>query len=186
MSKQPRLISSNRQKKKETYSAPSGWGDRLGYEHTSRPKNVWAATVVLLTIVMFPTYAPMLIPDNASANAVAVVGQTITRQQLYVMDGDTILYNREKIRIANIDAPEIGQAKCESELKRGLHAKAALKELLEGKEFQIVRGDPKTGRMTDEHGRTLALILVKGRDIGNSLIQRQLARQWTGRRMPWC
>ncbi|WP_181872504.1 thermonuclease family protein [Phyllobacterium bourgognense] len=67
-----------------------------------------------------------------------------------------------------------------------MDAKAALKELLEGKKFQIARGDPKTGRMTDRHGRTLAVISVNGRDIGNSLIQRQLARQWTGRRMPWC
>ncbi|WP_183662244.1 thermonuclease family protein [Phyllobacterium trifolii] len=92
----------------------------------------------------------------------------------------------EKIRIANIDAPEISQAKCDSELKRGLEAKAALKELIAGKEFNIARGDPKTGRMTDRYGRTLALISVNGRDVGNTLVQRQLARKWTGRRMPWC
>jgi endonuclease YncB( thermonuclease family) len=186
MSKQPRLISSNNPKKKGTYSAPSHWRDGLNYERKSEPRNVWAATAVLLAIVTFPTYAPMLIPDNASANAVAFVGQTFRRQQLYVVDGDTIHYNREKIRIANIDAPEISQAKCDSELKRGLEAKAALKELLDGKEFNIFRGDPKTGRMTDKYGRTLALISVNGRDVGNILVQRQLARQWTGRRMPWC
>jgi endonuclease YncB( thermonuclease family) len=186
MSKQPRLIISNAKRKKGMHSAPSHWRDGVNYERKPEPRNVWAATAVLLAIVTFPTYAPMLIPDSASAKAVAFVGPKMSRQQLYVVDGDTIHYNREKIRIANIDAPEISQAKCDSELKRGLDAKAALKELLDGKEFNITRGDPKTGRMTDKYGRTLALISVNGRDVGNLLVQRQLARQWTGRRMPWC
>ena len=79
-------------------------------------------------------------------------------QQLYVIDGDTIWLNREKIRIANIDTPEISDAKCESELARGLEAKAALKRLLDGNEIQITRGDPKTRRMIDQYGRTLALV----------------------------
>lgn len=155
MSKQPRLIVDNERKKKGTYSAPSHWRDGLQYHAIPKKTNIWAATVVLITILAFPFTAPLVIPENASAKAVAFVGQTIRRQQLYVIDGDTIHYNSQKIRIANIDAPEIGQAKCDSELKRGLEAKAALKELLDGREFNIVRGDPKSGRMTDKYGRTL-------------------------------
>lgn len=108
------------------------------------------------------------------------------RAQLYVIDGDTIHYNREKIRIANIDTPEITHAKCDAELKKGLDAKAALKGLIDGEFFRIDRGDPKTGRLTDRYGRTLALISVNGRDVGEILIERKLARRWTGRRHPWC
>ncbi len=107
-------------------------------------------------------------------------------QQLYVIDGDTIWLNREKIRIANIDTPEISNAKCESELTRGLEAKAALKRLLDGQEIQITRGDPKTRRMIDQYGRTLALVAVNGKDVGETLIGRNLARRWTGKRLPWC
>lgn len=107
-------------------------------------------------------------------------------QQLYVIDGDTIWLNREKIRLANIDTPEISNARCESELARGLEAKAALKRLLDGKEIRIARGDPKTRRMIDQYGRTLALVSVNGKDVGETLVERNLARRWTGRRQPWC
>lgn len=106
--------------------------------------------------------------------------------QLYVIDGDTIWLNREKIRIANIDTPEIGEAKCDSELARGLEAKAALKALLNGREIIITRGDPKNGRMIDKYGRTLALVSVDGKDVGETLVRLHHARPWTGKRRPWC
>ncbi|UXN66076.1 thermonuclease family protein (plasmid) [Phyllobacterium sp. A18/5-2] len=103
-----------------------------------------------------------------------------------MIDGDTIWLNREKIRLANIDTPEISGAKCESELARGLEANTALNRLLDGKELRITRGYPKTRRMIDRYGRTLALVSVNGKDVGETLIERNLARRWTGRRQPWC
>ncbi|WP_157929491.1 thermonuclease family protein [Phyllobacterium zundukense] len=139
----------------------------------------WALPV--LGVAMCFLYLAVFPEPMESAHASLANGQ-----QLYVIDGDTIWLNREKIRLANIDTPEIGGAKCESELARGLEAKPALKRLLDGKEIQITRGDPKTRRMIDQYGRTLALVAVNGKDVGETLIERNLARRWTGRRQPWC
>lgn len=118
MSKQPKLIVGNERKKKGTYSPPSHWRDGPKYQAKPKKPHIWAATFVLTAVLAIPFVTPMIIP------AVAFIGQTVKRQQLYVVDGDTIHYNGEKIRIANIDAPEIGKAKCDSKLKRGLEAKA--------------------------------------------------------------
>lgn len=103
-----------------------------------------------------------------------------------VIDGDTVHVDGEKIRIANIDTAEIRGHKCDAELKLALDAKARAIELLGDGDFEIVRGDPDTGRMTDRWGRTLAVILVDGRDFGAILIEEGLARPWEGRRKPWC
>ncbi|MEK1852795.1 MAG: thermonuclease family protein [Phyllobacterium sp.] len=182
MNKRPRLIVNN--------GNQSPWRQHL--EKRRKPRRPWylrrawlqATLAVVAAIVIFSYYTGDF--DNAPQTAVSFTNQMIGRQQLYVIDGDTIHYNGERIRIANIDTPEITQAKCDSELKRGLEAKAFLKELIDGRPLIINRGDPHTGRMTDQYGRTLALVSTGGRDVGTILVQRRLARPWTGRRMPWC
>lgn len=105
---------------------------------------------------------------------------------LAIVDGDTLDIAGERIRIANIDAPEIHQAKCPDEKARGLEAKARLRQLVTGALLAISRGDPQDGRLKDWRGRTLALIVVDGRDVGQVLIEEGLARPWTGKRLPWC
>ena len=149
------------------------------YRSWGRHVQRWALPILGLAMCYF--YFAVFPEPMESAHASLANGH-----QLYVIDGDTIWLNREKIRIANIDTPEISDAKCESELARGLEAKAALKRLLDGNEIQITRGDPKTRRMVDKYGRTLALVSVNGKDVGETPIERNLARRWTGRRQPWC
>lgn len=105
---------------------------------------------------------------------------------LAIVDGDTLDIAGERIRIANIDAPEIHQAKCPDEKALGLEAKARLRQLVTGALLAISRGDPLDGRLKDWRGRTLALIAVNGQDIGELLIDEGLARPWTGKRLPWC
>lgn len=103
-----------------------------------------------------------------------------------VLDGDTIVLGREHIRIANIDAPEIGHPKCDAELRLGEVARRRLTELLGQGKIAVHRGDPGTGRMKDRYGRTLATVSVDGRDVGRILVAEDLARPWTGRRRSWC
>ncbi len=105
---------------------------------------------------------------------------------LLVMDGDTFSIDGERIRIANIDAPEISQAKCDAERRLGTLARKRLGELLQKGTVEILRGDPTTGRKVDRHGRTLAVVRVNGQDVGEVLIGELLARPWTGKRRPWC
>ena len=104
-----------------------------------------------------------------------------------VIDGDTVVIDRETIRILNIDTPEIRDAKCEAERRLGLIAKRRLGELLAGGGggIHIRRGD-RGGRMTDRYGRTLAVISVRGDDVGKTMIADGLARPWKGKRQPWC
>lgn len=101
-----------------------------------------------------------------------------------VVDGDTIVIGRENIRLLNIDAPELRHAHCDAEKRLALVAKRRLGELMEEGPARIVRGDGK--RMKDRYGRTLAHVIVGGRDVGEVLVEEGLARPWTGKRQPWC
>lgn len=106
--------------------------------------------------------------------------------QLFALDGDTIFIAGKHVRLANIDAPEIRHPKCEAELQLGLVAKRRMTELLGSGEIVVSPGDPKDGRLMDKYGRTLAIVTVDGRDVGQILIAEGLARPWTGKRRPWC
>lgn len=97
-----------------------------------------------------------------------------------VHDGDTIrTCAGERVRIANIDAPEMpGSPKC-SRRRNGwcdyalaTRSRDALAALLATGGTRIVRSGQ------DRYGRTLATISANGRDAGEYLIARGLARPW--------
>ena len=100
---------------------------------------------------------------------------------LRVVDGDTFVWQGETVRIANIDAPELRGAGCESELALARKATERLRVLLKPQTFQMLK---LTRR--DRYGRTLAFVLDGNTDIGEKLIEEGLARPWKGRRYPWC
>ena len=98
-----------------------------------------------------------------------------------VHDGDSIRCGAERVRIANIDAPEVaGSPKCGArrgytawcDYALGKRAGDALRARMAGHRVTIVR----TG--TDGYGRTLALVQVNGQDVGEWLIAQGLARRW--------
>jgi endonuclease YncB( thermonuclease family) len=100
-----------------------------------------------------------------------------------VIDGDTFYYRGEKIRIADIDAPETGGAQCDFEAKLGARATLRLRELLNHGPFEL---HSFQSRDTDRYGRKLRIVVRDGASIGDRLIAEGLARRWSGRRMPWC
>lgn len=102
----------------------------------------------------------------------------------YVTDGDTFrLMSGERIRIANIDAPEIhaSQAKCRLEVERGEAASRRARSLLDGKVVTFER----VGR---SYNRTVARVRIDGRDLGEALIAAGAARRWLRHRPKpdWC
>jgi endonuclease YncB( thermonuclease family) len=103
-----------------------------------------------------------------------------------VIDGDTVVIDGTHVRIANIDAPELGHARCDAEKRLALVAKRRLEALLAGGGIAVHVGDPQDGRTRDRHGRTLATVSAGGRDVGEVLVAEGLARPWDGRRHPWC
>jgi endonuclease YncB( thermonuclease family) len=104
-------------------------------------------------------------------------------QRSCVIDGDTIRYGGAKIRIADIDTPEISEPKCASEAALGHRAKERLLELLNEGPFDIVHSG---GRDEDVYGRKLRVLRRDGRSLGMILVSEGLAKRWTGARRSWC
>jgi micrococcal nuclease len=102
-----------------------------------------------------------------------------------VIDGDTIEDRAANItyRLVNIDTPETGsRARCAAERALGDQATVEARTLVTQAQRLEMR---PTGRL-DRYGRTIAFVLIDGRDLGETLIAEGLARPWRGRREPWC
>jgi micrococcal nuclease len=100
-----------------------------------------------------------------------------------VVDGDTIWHGGVKIRLADIDTPEVFSPKCASEAALGEQATERLLELINAGPFEVVRsGD----RDQDRYGRKLRILERHGRSLGDILIAEGLARPWDGARHSWC
>ncbi|WP_227698543.1 thermonuclease family protein [Sphingomonas hengshuiensis] len=99
-----------------------------------------------------------------------------------VVDGDTAWIRGEKIRIADIDAPETHPPRCQSEASLGNRATERLAELMNSGPFELRTLD----RDIDRYGRKLRVLVRDGRSLGDQLVAEGLARSWEGRRRPWC
>lgn len=117
---------------------------------------------------------------TASSRAYPVCTSRVRRN--CVVDGDTFYFGSEKIRVADIDAPETHPPRCALEADLGDRATTRLSELLSAGAFELARFD----RDTDRYGRKLRVVLRDGRSIGDQLVSEGLARTWTGKRQPWC
>jgi endonuclease YncB( thermonuclease family) len=100
-----------------------------------------------------------------------------------VIDGDTFVYAGARIRIADIDTPEV-QGRCPQETALAAQATRRLTVLLAEGPFEFRR--LSSGRDRDRFGRELRIVTRNGRSLGDVLVAERLARTWTGRREPWC
>lgn len=128
-------------------------------------------------------YAPQPAPDFAGDVAprpMPICGSG--RRINCVVDGDTVWLDGEKIRLVNIDAPEV-KARCPAEGRRASAATQELAFLLHRQPIRVHR------RGEDRFGRTLAALSTPAGDVGDLLVRRDLAVTWRGRREPaetWC
>jgi len=99
-----------------------------------------------------------------------------------VVDGDTIWLEGEKIRIADIDAPETHDPRCPSEKALGDRATLRLKDLLNSGPVSL----RSIERDRDRYGRSLRLVDVNGESVGQVLVREGLARWYAGHRRAWC
>lgn len=100
-----------------------------------------------------------------------------------VVDGDTLWHEGIKIRIADIDTPEISEPKCASEKALGERATARLIELINAGPFEMRSWQ---GRDEDKYGRKLRVLVRNGLSIGDVMVSEGLAHTWSGRKEPWC
>lgn len=110
----------------------------------------------------------------------------------YVVDGDTfganVLIDNNlsvpvRVRILNIDTPEI-HGKCKSEINKAYLAKDTLLSILpQGTKVELdsIKDDKYLGRIDAN------VVLKDGRNVGDIMINRGLARKYNGgRRVGWC
>lgn len=99
-----------------------------------------------------------------------------------VVDGDTIWFRGRKIRIADINTPEISKPGCAAEARLGKSATYRLQALLNAGSFDLESID----RDTDRYGRELRIVTRGGKSLGETLVAEGLAEQWQGYRRDWC
>ena len=100
-----------------------------------------------------------------------------------VVDGDTFWLEGEKIRIADINTPEVRSPQCTEERTLGVRATVRLIELLNQGPFELRQSD---GDDRDRYGRLLRVVERNGISLGDQLIAEGLAHAWEGRRLSWC
>jgi len=122
-------------------------------------------------------------------NIANVQAEVVLRQfkDRYCYDGDTcyVTINGEdtKIRLLELDTPEISKPKCDQELEWGLRARDYINNLIENaKTIEI-----KTEYQKDFFGRTLAHLIIDEEDVSALLVKNDLGVVYKkGHKMNWC
>lgn len=135
-------------------------------------------------------------PARAQAAAAALQPSALDRQRAEfplcdgprritcVVDGDTIWYRGAKIRLADIDTPEVTSPRCAREAELGRKATERLQSLLSEAAFRI---EPAPGgRQQDRFGRELKVVKRGQTSIGAVLVREGLAQRWGSQRRGWC
>ncbi|WP_225205481.1 thermonuclease family protein [Novosphingobium huizhouense] len=152
-----------------------------------RPASLALLVLLVLTAAAWPSAPRPAAASPAEENpaqerarfAVCGPGPRVT----CVVDGDTFWLRRTKIRIADINAPEVGHPACADEARLGAAATRRLTELLNAGPFTLtIEGS----RATDRYGRALRVVMRDGESLGLALEREGLAERWKGRRGDWC
>ncbi|MDX2277058.1 MAG: thermonuclease family protein [Hyphomonadaceae bacterium] len=156
----------------QTQSSKRGFKDRRDQAQFVIALCAIGVVALLQVIAAEPSRAELTRQVRASAEFSAIDGDTIERRT-----------TGERIRLANVDTAETGnRAQCRAELAHGEDAKLRVQDLLRA----AARVEVEPIGRTDAYGRTIAVVAVDGRDLGEVLIAESLARPWRGRREPWC
>lgn len=144
---------------------------------SNRKRRAWRKQVIAFSFVIgagvslgWVAHTALDSPKTATPVASACIAD--------VHDGDTIrTCDGERIRISNIEAPEMrGSPKC----RRGGWCDYVLAEQSRDELSAFLASGTVTidRNGTDRYDRTLATIAVDGKDAGQHLISRSLARPW--------
>src|SRR5690554_3744898 len=102
------------------------------------------------------------------------------------VDGDTFWfddgYGPRKIRIADINTPEISDPGCAYEKQLGDRAKRRLLALLNEGSFDL---ESDMFNDQDQYGRDLRVVTRSGESLGDQLVAEGLAERWQGYRRNW-
>ena len=157
----------------------------------------FAIAIVALPLGVFTAVllAPALGGGVPQSRAVAIAGPSDTHRARFgvcgvgprvtcVVDGDTIWYRGTKIRIADIDTPEVSEPGCDEEARPGRRATIRMMELLNEGPFTLAPNPD--GGTHDRYGRALNVVTRGGESLGERLVDEGLANRWGGWRRGWC
>ena len=105
----------------------------------------------------------------------------------YCYDGDTCYVmidgNKAKIRLLELDTPEISKPKCDTELELGIEARDYLNNLI----INASSVEIKTEYEKDYFGRTLAHLIIDGEDASAKIRSNNLGVIYErGNKKDWC
>lgn len=138
-----------------------------------------SAAVVAWALIVAPPAVAETLPGPISARVIRVIDGDTFVAEIRVWFGQIVT---EHVRIAGIDAPEIGShARCTGEAEAAERARQFLAGLL-GRGpvdlYQVRR---------DKYGRALAQVVAYGIDVPARMIEAGHARPYAGgRRLSWC
>jgi endonuclease YncB( thermonuclease family) len=113
----------------------------------------------------------------------AAVAAPVDPGTVRVVDGDTLDVAGMRVRIADIDTPEVFSPRCRREADLGARATRRLRALIDEGPFDLV----PIARDEDRYGRKLRIAARDGRSLGDRLVAEGLARTYDGgRRAGWC
>lgn len=124
---------------------------------------------------MIELFLALVLAVDAQSFPICGEGRRVT----CVVDGDTFWHDRIKYRLADIDAPEVSNPRCDAEARQGRAATYRLAALLSSGSFELQE------QGVDRYGRTLARVTRSARSIGGQLVSEGLARRW-GDKRGWC
>ena len=153
--------------------------------------------IILALVVGFAIF-PQLVPSlatlsggSALASSEGGARRTVSRsfpicgggpRHNCVIDGDTFWLDGQKIRIADINAPEVSRPNCSAEARLGAQATRRLQGLLAAGAFQVEAG----ARDQDVYGRKLRTVRRNGQSLGAVMVNEGLAHEWQGHKKDWC
>ena len=90
---------------------------------------------------------------------------------------------RKKIRLLDLDTPEISKPKCNAELELGIKARNYLNNLIAN--ASII--EFKTEYLEDYFGRILSYLIIDGEDASSKIIKNQLGVVYNRKqKYDWC
>jgi endonuclease YncB( thermonuclease family) len=162
--------------------------DPVKAEARAREREMWGgvAGVLLfaagLAVLAIGISAATIFHDDPAAAARATrFGQCYNAEgPNCVLDGGTIYVQGKKVAIAGVDAPQIQRARCENERAHGIEAAVRLADLLNGGKVTV------SAPFRDPYGRAVRKVRVGGDDVGGTLIDTGVAREYDGAGQHWC
>ncbi len=151
----------------------------------------WPAFSIITSAACLALFAAIWFSGGAPASQSAVIDPYRTSfgicfgpsRYSCVVDGDTFWFEGSKIRISDINTPEISRPGCAAEKRLGDKAKYRLQELLNAGSFDL-EGDIFNDK--DKYGRDLRVVTRGGESLGQVLVSEGLAEEWQGYRRNWC